>query len=170
MAITDKDVKTLLPAITNPDEMLGKALVAFDKATGEAAALDNEGLENLITKLTPYHEEVMSYGVEIDTTNPLTALPRIGNLSLHRSLPIQSRMKGVLLNDDGEEVDYLHPTSWLGNTRDGSRGQVMVYIPDFYIKFLTEGDKRYVRMSEYPLPGYTYFPARYVSAYPATIS
>ncbi len=130
---------------------------------------DNNSVKVSLEDLTPYHEEVMSYGVEIDTTNPLTALPRIGNLALHRSLPIQSRMKGVLLNDDGDEVDYLHPTSWLGNTRDGSRGQVMVYIPDFYIKFLSEGNKRYMRMSEYPLPGYTYVPARYVSAYQATV-
>lgn len=54
-------------------------------------------------------EEECSYGIEFDTAVSSPACTRIGNLSLHKSLPIHNRMKGCLLNDDGEVVEYLNP-------------------------------------------------------------
>ena len=78
-------------------------------------------------------------------------------------------MKGCLLDDNGEVVEYLNPTNWTGQTRDGSRGQVMVELPMHYRKFETDGTKRRVRISEYPLPGYHLVGKRYVSAYEATV-
>ncbi len=35
-------------------------------------------------------------------------------------------MRGCLLDDDGNVVEYLNPRDWTGHVRDGSRGQVMV--------------------------------------------
>lgn len=122
-----------------------------------------------LASLLPYLEEECSYGVEFDTSVSSPACTRIGNSDLHKSLPIQSRMRGCLLDDDGNVVEYLNPQSWLGQTRDGSRGQVMVEIPAHYRKFETDGTKRRVRISEVPLAGYDAVPLRYVSAYEASL-
>lgn len=119
--------------------------------------------------ITPLLEEYYSYGIERDYTNSDPKCIRIGNLDLHRSLPIQSKMKGCLLDDDGNVVEYLPENDWTTATRDGSKGQVMVEIPMHYRKFETKGTKYIVRLSEYPLSGYHQVPKMYVSAYEATI-
>lgn len=128
-----------------------------------------ESKKAYLAEMLPYLEEDVSYGIEFDVTVSSPACTRIGNLSLHRSLPVQSRMRGCLLNDDGEVVEYLNPTDWGGDILDGSRGQVMVEIPDYYRKFETSGNKRRVRFSEYPLPGYTHVKTKYISAYEASL-
>ena len=119
--------------------------------------------------ITPLLEEYYSYGIERDYTNSIPNCIRIGNLDLHRSLPIQSKMKGCLLDDDGNVVEYLPENDWTTATRDGSKGQVMVEIPMHYRKFETKGTKYIVRLSEYPLSGYHQVPKMYVSAYEASI-
>lgn len=130
---------------------------------------DGESKKAALATLLPYMEEECSYGIEFDTAVSSPACTRIGNLSLHKSLPIHNRMKGCLLNNDGEVVEYLNPTNWTGQTRDGSRGQVMVELPMHYRKFETDGTKRRVRISEYPLPGYHLVGKRYISAYEAAV-
>lgn len=116
-----------------------------------------------------YEESDVMYGVEWDVTNPDPAMTRIGNMALHRQLPIQNRMKGCLLNDDGDVVEYLNPTNWNAHALDGSRGQVMVELPEHYRKFETDGNIRRCKMSEYPLPGFHRVPKMYISAYEATV-
>ena len=90
-------------------------------------------------------------------------------MAFHRTLPIQSNMRGCLLDDDGNVVEYLDPNDWTSNVRDGSKGQVMVEIPTHYRKFEEEGTKRRVLLSELPLMGYHKVPKCYVSAYEATV-
>lgn len=119
--------------------------------------------------ITPLLEEYYSYGIEKDYTNSSTNCIRIGNLDLHRSLPIQSKMRGCLLDDNGNVVEYLPENDWTTAIKDGSRGQVMVEIPMHYRKFETKGTKYIVRLSEYPLSGYHQVPKMYVSAYEASI-
>ena len=109
------------------------------------------------------------YGIEWDTEVSSPAVTRIGNMDLHRTLPIQSRMRGCLLDDNGKVVKYLNPKDWTGEVRDGSRGQVMVEIPMHYRRCETEGTKRRAKLSEHPLPGYHQVPQMYVSAYEASI-
>lgn len=130
---------------------------------------DGESKKAALATLLPYMEEECSYGIEFDTAVSSPACTRIGNLSLHKSLPVHSRMKGCLLDNDGNVVEYLNPTDWTGNVLDGTRGQVMVEIPAHFRKFETDGTKRRVRISEYPLPGYHLVGKRYVSAYEATV-
>lgn len=130
---------------------------------------DGESKKAALATLLPYMEDECSYGIEFDTAISSPTCTRIGNLTLHKSLPIHNRMKGCLLNDDGEVVEYLNPANWTGQTRDGSRGQVMVELPMHYRRFETDGTKRRVRISEYPLPGYHLVGKRYVSAYEATV-
>lgn len=125
--------------------------------------------EHIMASLQPYLEEGYSYGIEFDTTISSPSCTRIGNVVLHKRLPIQSRMRGCLLDDDGKVVEYLDPRDWTGNDRTGQRGQVMVEIPMHYRKFETDGTKRRVLLSEYPLPGYHQVPQMYVSAYEASL-
>lgn len=143
------------------------------KENGENGITGN-GLQNVLLTMLDYistlhNEEDVMYGVEWDVTVADSAMTRIGNMALHRQLPIQNRMKGCLLDDNGKVVEYLPPTSWLGATRDGSRGQVEVEVPDHYRKFETDGNIRRTKISEYPLPGYHYVPKMYISAYEATV-
>lgn len=122
-----------------------------------------------LAAMLPYMEQQSMYGVEIDTAISSAALTRIGNAALHKSLPVQGRMRGCLMADDGAVNEYLNPSDWTGHTRDGSRGQVMVEIPAHWRRFETEGTKRRVKISEYPIPGYHLVPLQYVSAYEASM-
>lgn len=109
------------------------------------------------------------YGVEWNTAVASTAMTRIGNMELHRTLPVQNGMRGCLLDDDGNVVAYLPSSSWEGATLDGSKGQVMVEIPEHYRKFEEVGTIRRCKISTYPYAGYHRVPKMYISAYEATV-
>lgn len=175
MAITsDKEaiLEQIIEAFQN-----GKRLSDLPNVTGtnpynlycEVLDEDGESKKAALGTLLPYLEEECSYGIQFDTAVSSPTCTRVGNVALHKSLPIQSRMKGCLLDDNGKVVEYLDPRDWTGQVRDGSRGQVMVEIPMHYRKFETNGTKRVVRLSEHPLPGYHQVPQMYVSAYEATL-
>ncbi len=117
-----------------------------------------------------YLEELFAYGVEYDTSNTSPTCTRIGNASMHRTLPIQSKMRGCLLDDDGQVLEYLPDDDWSSATRDGSAGQVMVEIPAHYRKFVTDGTSRQIWLSEYDFSGYHLVPKMYVSAYEASLN
>lgn len=114
-------------------------------------------------------EDLTMYGIEFDTTVSSPECTRIGNVSLHRTLPIHSKIRGCLLSDNGEVTKYLNPSDWTSETRDGSQGQVMVEIPEHYIKFEEDGTKRRVKMSITPIVGYKRIKKYYVSAYEASV-
>ena len=125
---------------------------------------------NIATLLnSAYTEDTLSYGVERDLTVSSPTCTRIGNMSLHKTLPIHSKMRGCLLDDNGKVVEYLDAKDWTSATRDGSRGQVMVEIPMHYRKFTLDGNVYSVRISEVPLPGYHQVPKMYISAYEAAL-
>lgn len=126
-------------------------------------------VEKTVEQLANYSEDDFTYGVEWDVTISSPACSRIGNINLHRKLPVQSKMRGCLLDDDGNVVEYLDPNDWNNNVLDGSKGQVMVEIPAHYRKFVTNGTKRQVWLSEMPLNGFHKVPKTYISAYQATL-
>ena len=175
MAFTNEEeakVRQIISAFEN-----GKRLTDLPEAQGtnpfklitEVLDEDGESKKAALATMLPYTEEQCAYGIEFDTTISTPTCTRIGNSDLHKSLPIQSRMRGCLLDDNGKVVEYLNPTSWLQHDRTGARGQVMVEIPSHYERFVTEGTKRRVLLSEYPIPGYNFIPTMYVSAYEATV-
>lgn len=123
----------------------------------------------VVTFLVPYAEDICAYGIEFDTEVSASDCKRVGSSDLHKTLPIQSRMRGCLLNDNGDVTKYLPEGTWEEETRDGSQGQVMVEIPAHYRKFYTNGTKRRPMISEVPLPGYKFVPKQYVSAYQASV-
>lgn len=175
MALTAQEeatIKEIIEAFKN-----GKRLIDLPDVKGtnpfelivEVLDEDGESKKAALAALLPYLEEQCAYGIEYNVTISSPECTRIGNMALHKSLPIQSRMKGCLMADDGSVTEYLNPVSWKGQTRDGSRGQVMVELPMYYRKFETEGNIRRVKLSEYPLPGYHQVRQKYVSAYEATV-
>ena len=115
------------------------------------------------------------YGIEFDTSVSNPDCTRIGKAELHASLPVQSKMRRCLLDDDGVVVHYLNANNSAltdtGATADltGASGNVMVEIPEFYVKFEMEGTKCRVMISEYALPGFTKWSRKYVSAYEAAL-
>lgn len=135
--------------------------------------LDNTESSNLVAMGTPnilYNEEVW-YGIEWHISASDPHCTRIGNLELHKTLPIQNKMKGCVLDNTGTVVAYLNSADWTADStsRDGSAGNVMVEIPSHYRKFETIGDICRCKISEYPLPGYHNVPKMYISAYEATV-
>ena len=123
--------------------------------------------ENFTELSSLYLEQIASYGIEYDTEISSPTCTRIGNMELHRTLPIQSNMRGCILNDNGEVVKYLTESDWTGT--DGTDGQVMVEIPQHYRKCSVSGTKQQVLISELPLAGYHKVPKMYISAYEATV-
>ena len=109
------------------------------------------------------------YGVEWDKTISSPTCTRIGNMEFHRTLPVQSQMRGCLLADDGTVNKYLNPDDWTGEVRDGSQGMVMVELPRYYRKFEEDGNKIRLKLSLLPLDGFHEVPKKYVSAYEAAI-
>ena len=114
-------------------------------------------------------EDLVMYGIERDKTVSTPDCTRIGNPNLHRTLPVHSLMRGCILNDEGVVVKYLNPGDWTGETRDGSQGQVMVEVPDHYMRFETEGNIQRVKLSTVPIAGYRHIRKYYVSAYEASV-
>ncbi len=119
--------------------------------------------------IVPYREDEVSYGVEFNTEVSSPTCTRIGNMALHKSLPVHALMRGCLLDDDGNVAKYLNATDWTEEDRTGASGQVMVEIPRHWRKFTSDGTLRSVRISLYPLAGYTEVPKMYVSAYQASL-
>lgn len=115
------------------------------------------------------------YGVEWDSSVSLPTGTRIGNTTLHATLPIQSRMRRCILNVSGDVARYLSPSDSAktdtGYDADlsGAEGDAMVEIPLHYRKFEYEGTKFRCLLSEYQLPGYAEVPKCYISAYEATV-
>lgn len=127
--------------------------------------------EEIYDAITPLLEEYYSYGIEKDFRIETSEAIRVGNPDLHKDLPIHNLMRGCLLDDDGNVVEYLPQNDWTTATRDGSKGQVMVHIPAHYRKFYTKdgGNIIGVRISLYPIKGYHYVPDMFVGAYEAAL-
>lgn len=134
---------------------------------GVAEANDvKEYVSKSIASYIPYNP---IYGVMWDTSDPSPECVRIGNLDLHRTLPVQSQMVGGTLTDAGVFTPFASVDDWTTETRDGSAGQVMVRLPQFWIKYVTEGTVNKVLMSADEVSGFQKVPVMYVSAYKAAL-
>ena len=95
----------------------------------------------------------VSYGIEWDITVADSACTRIGNMSMHRTLPIQSAFKGCVAK--GNKIQYyLDPNDWSkkadgsASVLDGTDGDVRVDTGNvWYYKGFEDGNKRQFRMS-----------------------
>ena len=113
----------------------------------------------------PDLEERYAYGVEWDTASSSPDGVRVGNMQLHRELPIQSKMRRCLLDRDGGVKEYLdNELSWGGSYLDYA---VMTEIPKHWYKLYFNGTKFRMMLSEIPLPGYKHVDKFYISTYEA---
>lgn len=191
--------------------------------------------------------DMITYGVRWKPNVGDPHLERVGNVSMHKSLPIQSGMKGCIYNPVEKKVVYwLNEDNWnyrkealltavdlstdvenpvftdtsvlatlvagqfvkagehegkiasvgdtsvniewseeldeiseelstitqleIGSRLDGYDGEVMVYVPQFWIKSWDETDNREVRISTIAVDeSWTYQPAVYLAAYRDTV-
>jgi hypothetical protein len=134
------------------------------------------GIGNTVPQF-PYTD--LWYGIRINIKNGGHCvadgkLERVGNLDLHRSLPIQKRIKRFMANLDGS-VNY-----WLGandsTLKEGGGaarlnaldGNVMLYKPDYYRRIEFDGEYLLVAISEVALPGFTHMKEKVRSPWLAT--
>lgn len=127
--------------------------------------------EDLSTEWVPAWEDIpdleerYAYGVEWDTASSSPDGVRVGNLQLHRELPVQSKMRRCLLDRDGGVKEYLdNELSWGGSYLDYA---VMTEIPEHWYKLYFNGTKFRMMLSEIPLPGYKHVDKFYISTYEA---
>lgn len=152
-----------------PDLSSTNYLVSSPSAISAAVTLDEE-----IGKLSRNENELW-YGVKFDLAN--SSSPdgvRTGNMEMHRTLPIQSKMRGCTINNVDNVKKYLKAddwTKWEDGTviaQDSSQisPEMMVEIPEHYRLLVATPDNTVeVRMSEYNLPGYTKVEKKYIGAY-----
>ena len=68
-------------------------------------------LKDYIVNKTENIEDILSYGVLIDSTIADPHLTRVGNLTLHKTLPVQSQLKGCIAQ--GNVIQYwLNENDW----------------------------------------------------------
>lgn len=123
----------------------------------------------------PQYPYDMWYGVEGDFTSKDSNLKRVGNMDLHRTLPIQSKLKRFVENTDGSVKYYLHQNdsrkkdSGANAVIDSTDGNVMLEIPECYVKVEIQGTKWIYAISEYPLPGFQKTTRKAISPWFGTI-
>lgn len=68
-------------------------------------------MQNNVISLDASLADIAAYGVEWNINNADSHITRIGNLALHKSLPIQSSLKGCVTQ--GSDIQYyLDPSDW----------------------------------------------------------
>ena len=160
------DVYTNL--ISGLSENNTKQLTIHTTGDGTKALMDDGTYKSM-----PTLEGQYAYGVEWDTASSSPDGVRVGNMQLHRELPIQSKMKGAVLDNKGRINKYLG-TSWSDSDVQPASGEpenfsIMTMIPRHWYKFYFNGTKFRCMISAIPLPGYKYVDDFFISSYEATI-
>lgn len=160
-----------------PDLSSTNYLADSPSAISAAVTLDEE-----IGKLSRNENELW-YGVKFDLANSSSPdSVRTGNMEMHKTLPIQSKMRGCTIVPSSNEIKYLKADDWSKYedgtsvastyaTRPNDDKQYMIEIPEHYRLLVATPDNTVeIRMSEYNLPGYVKVNKKYISAYEATAS
>lgn len=148
-------------ALTISDQNGDNRIINFSTAGAGTKALMDDGTYKSIPSL----EDQYAYGVEWDIASSSPDGVRVGNIQLHRELPVQSKMRRCLLDRDGGVKEYLdNELSWGGSYLDYA---VMTEIPEHWYKLYFNGTKFRKMLSEIPLPGYKHVDKFYISTYEA---
>ena len=131
--------------------------------------------------ITQYDAPEDWYGVSWSETSSNPDCTRIGNMEMHRSLPIQSMMKPFAFQTQPIHKDQFVPLkenfteAMYGYVNNGEAGQVastvnvMIKIPEFwYVDDYTPGTKTHnLKICPHAKPGWHHHKEAYVSAYEA---
>lgn len=112
----------------------------------------------------PDIEERYAYGVEWDMASSSPDGKRVGNMQLHRELPVQSGMIRCIIDNNGGIVRYNDEA-----VDDILTQSAMVEIPEHWFKLYTNGTKFKAMFSTIPLPGYNHIDKFYISTMEARI-
>ena len=100
----------------------------------------------------PDLEERYAYGVEWDTASSSPDGVRVGNMQLHRELPIQSGMRRCLIDNNGGVLRYIYDSK---ESQESALTQsLMTEIPQHWYRLYFNGTKFRMMLSPIPLPGY----------------
>lgn len=130
---------------------------------------------DLSTEWTPAWEDIpdleerYAYGVEWDTASSSPDGVRVGNIQLHRELPIQSKIRGVILDNKGGIKSYLNNSNWSNINTEYLTESVMTEIPEHWYKLYQYGTKFRMMLSAIPLPGYSHINQFYISSFESGI-
>lgn len=116
----------------------------------------------------PDIEERYAYGVEWDMASSNRDGKRVGNMQLHRELPVQNGMRGAVLDNNGGVYYYHKPTNW-NMTFTSADYASMVEIPDHWYRIYITGTKFKMMLSSIPLPGYKHVSKFYIGSSEAQI-
>ena len=143
---------------------------------------DNVVSRNITFNVTSQNlEEFDWYGVSWSETSSNPDCTRIGNMDMHRTLPIQSMMKPFAFQTQHLYKDQFVPMkenfseAMYGHVNNGEAGQVtstvnvMIKIPEFwYVDDYTPGTKTHnLKICPHAKPGWYHHKEAYVSAYEA---
>lgn len=117
----------------------------------------------------PDLEERYAYGVEWDTASSSPDGVRVGNMQLHRELPVQSKIRGVILDNKGGIKSYLNNSNWGNINTEYLTESVMTEIPEHWYKLYQDGTKFRMMLSAMPLPGYSHIDQFYISSFESGI-
>lgn len=117
----------------------------------------------------PDLEERYAYGVEWDTASSSPDGVRVGNMQLHRELPIQSKIRGVILDNKGGIKSYLNNSTWGNIDTEYLTESIMTEIPEHWYKLYQDGTKFRMMLSAMPLPGYNHIDQFYISSFESGI-
>lgn len=117
----------------------------------------------------PDLEERYAYGVEWDTASSSPDGVRVGNMQLHGELPIQSKIRGVILDNKGGIKSYLNNSNWGNINTEYLTESVMTKIPEHWYKLYQYGTKFRMMLSAMPLPGYNHIDQFYISSFESGI-
>lgn len=120
-------------------------------------------------KSIPSLEDQYAYGVEWDTASSSPDGVRVGNMQLHRELPIQSKLRGVILDNNGGIKNYLNNSNWSNINTEYLTESVMTEIPEHWYKLYQYGTKFRMMLSAIPLPGYSHINQFYISSFESGI-
>lgn len=165
----DLSVESYNNIILNYNDSVAKQVVVGTNEKDIKLKYGGDGTKALMDdgtyKSMPTLEDQYAYGVEWDTASSSPDGVRVGNMQLHRELPIQSKMRMC-------EVDRLGAVTAASVSGMVQRldGSIMTEIPEHWYKLYTNGTKFRMMLSEIPLPGYNHIDKFYISTYEACIS
>lgn len=147
-----------------------KIPLADNNTAGIISSKDKSKLDSLSDP-----KNLLAYGVEWDYTNNSPILTRIGNMEYHKTLPIQSALRGCVCQ--GKRIMYyLDSNDWskkadgTESRLDGYDGTVQVEVPEFYLWSEIDGNIRRVWISTQKLVPYAVkVPHMLLDAYRSTV-
>lgn len=184
---TDSGINIYIPNNVNSNTTVSS--IKYDTATGQPYTFsnvttlpDNVYSRNISFNITSDNlEDFDWYGVSWSETSSNPDCTRIGNMDMHRSLPIQSMMKPfsfqsqprykdqyVPLQEDFSNSYYDHNTN-TGGGQVSNVNNIMIRIPEFWYtdEYVPSSKTHNLKICPHAKPGWNHHKEAFVGAYEA---